>query len=426
MRLNTLQAWLEWQENYHPRIIDLGLERVASVYRALLSNNDKPVTITVAGTNGKGSCIALLDAILSAAGFRVGSYTSPHIIHYNERIKLANEAVSDVQICHAFERIESVRGNASLSYFEFGTLAALDIFSRSALDVQLLEVGLGGRLDAVNIVYPEVAIITSICIDHCNWLGATREAIGQEKAGIYREDVPAIIGDPAPPNSLFQCAVAANVPLYCLGTQFNYQQNKSSWSWFADEVRLENLPQPALKGDHQYLNAATAIQALYAIKELLPVSEEAIKQGLSNVKLSGRLQYIAGDVPVLLDVAHNPLAAKKLADYLQQSFFDKKIHAVFSMMKDKDLPSVISAMNPVIADWYFAPLKNPRTASLEAIKDAFTTCDVAKVYTGFSDATETIATCKQNAKTGDLIVVFGSFFLVAEYLLNWQKVRCNA
>ncbi len=422
MHFDSLQGWLDWQESYHPRVIDLGLERAASVYRALALKTNKPVTITVAGTNGKGSCIAFLDAMLRASGYRVGAYTSPHILKYNERIKVDGKSVDDTQICQAFERIETVRNNTSLSYFEFSTLAALDIFSRAELDVQLLEVGLGGRLDAVNIVDPDVAIITSICIDHCDWLGETREAIGREKAGIYRSGVPAVIGDPSPPDSLSQCALAEDVPLFCLGEEFDYQQHQQSWTWIGDSASLQQLPQPALPGDHQYGNASTVIQALQLIDELLPVTDAAIKQGLSSVKLSGRYQYIDADVPVLLDVAHNPMAAKKLAEYLAQAFTNKKIHAVFSMMKDKDLKGVIEVMKPMVFDWYLSPLKNPRTASQEMVKLAFSECAVSSVHSGFADFSETYSACVQNADSNDLIVIFGSFFLVSEYLASNQLI----
>lgn len=429
MHFNTLQAWLDWQENYHPRVIDLGLERATMVYQALAIKPWKHVTITVAGTNGKGSCIAFLDAILRAAGYRVGTYTSPHFIKYNERIKIAGQEVSDDQICQAFERIEAVRNNISLSYFEFSTLAALDIFASAELDVQLLEVGLGGRLDAVNIVDSDVTIITSICIDHCDWLGATREAIGREKAGIYRSGVPAVIGDPEPPESLSQCALAEDVPLFCLGKAFHYNQKKDSWDWLSRQGNSKNytdLPSPALQGDHQYANAATVIQALHVVDTLLPVTKEAIKQGLTQVQLSGRYQLIDGDVPVLLDVAHNPMAAQKLAEYVGQVFVGKKVHALFAMMKDKDFQSVIETMKVVVSDWYLSPLKNPRTADLAKVKSAFSRCAVHEVYSGFSDFTETYQVCRQRAKKGDIIIIFGSFFLVSEYLINRQTiVKCK-
>ena len=233
MRFDTLKGWLSWQESLHPLAIDLGLERVASVYNTLNPTGIKPLTITVAGTNGKGSCIAYLEAIYKAQGYRVGAYSSPHILKYNERIKIDCNPVSDQLICDAFARIEEVRGNTSLSYFEFGTLAALDIFWRSDIDIQLLEVGLGGRLDAVNIVAPDVSLISSIGIDHVDFLGATREAIGREKAGIFRANTPAIIGDPNPPQSLIQSAANAGAQLSCINKDFGYTKATTSWEWFS-------------------------------------------------------------------------------------------------------------------------------------------------------------------------------------------------
>ena len=263
MYFDSLQGWLAWQEGLHPKVIDLGLERVGRVFRMLNPESIKPPTITVAGTNGKGSCIAFLEAIYRAQGYRVGSYTSPHILKYNERIKIDGVPVEDESICAAFERIESVREETSLSYFEFGTLAALDIFWRAGLDVQLLEVGLGGRLDAVNIIDANVTLITSICIDHCDWLGETREAIGREKAGIFRAGVPAIVGDPEPPDSLLQSAQAKDAPVFCIGKNFFYQKKAAGWDWIADNRQLLDLPAPALKGEHQYCNAASVLSTIY-------------------------------------------------------------------------------------------------------------------------------------------------------------------
>jgi len=244
MHFDSLQGWLKWQESLHPLTIDLGLERAARVFRSLNPQGVKPPTITVAGTNGKGSCVAYLDSIYRAQGYRVGAYTSPHILRYNERIKIDGQPVADEVISAAFARIEAVRGDTSLSYFEFGTLAALDIFWRAGVDVQLLEVGLGGRLDAVNIVDPDVALISSICIDHVEWLGGTREAIGREKAGIFRADTPAVVGDPEPPQSLLQTAKDKRAQLYCLGKHFRYEKQAMGWQWLADNYQISSLPEP--------------------------------------------------------------------------------------------------------------------------------------------------------------------------------------
>jgi len=423
-RFDSLLDWLNWQEGFHPRSIDLGLDRAASVFKALNPEAIKPPTIIVAGTNGKGSSIAFLEAIYRAQGYRVGTYTSPHILQYNERIKIDGEAVADEIICQAFERIDTVRNDVSLSYFEFGTLAALDIFWRSALDVQLLEVGLGGRLDAVNIIDSDVSLITSICIDHVDWLGETREAIAYEKSGIFRENVPAVIGDINPPESLSQQATKTHTPLFSINEEFNFQHTAQSWDWSCSgdkQRRYVSLPPPALKGEHQFRNAASVLMAVTEMQALLPVNEHSIRQGLQAIQLKGRFQLIEGDIPVLLDVAHNPQAVTSLLQYLQSDFSDKKIHAVFAMMKDKDITGVIEIIKPVIKDWFIAPLTNSRTASESVMQACFSQSGLNDVNFGFKDFSETYAAAENNAESGDLILVFGSFFLVSEYLANAEN-----
>ncbi|WP_411725323.1 bifunctional tetrahydrofolate synthase/dihydrofolate synthase [Methyloglobulus sp.] len=423
VRFDTLNSWLSWQEKSHPLTIDLGLERVAKVYKALNPSGAKPLTITVAGTNGKGSCIAYLEAIYLAQGYRVGAYTSPHILKYNERIKIGGIPISDDKICQAFERIEIVRNNTSLSYFEFGTLAALDIFSRANLDIQLLEVGLGGRLDAVNIVEPDVAIISSIGIDHVAWLGETREAIGYEKAGIFRASVPAIVGDPLPPNSLIQVASDKDACFYALGKDFGYTKQQNGWEWFSGARRINRLPAPALKGEHQYRNASAVIMATVQLADRLPVDGQSIQTGLENVQLPGRFQLIDGTVPVLLDVGHNPEAVRTLLEYLTQNFPNRRIHAIFSMMKDKDIAEVLRIMNPVVCNWFFAPLTNVRAATEALMREIFSQQAVRNVsfgYTGFVDA---FAAAKKQAREGELLLVFGSFFLVSDCLAEFQNGR---
>ncbi|MFA6164598.1 MAG: bifunctional tetrahydrofolate synthase/dihydrofolate synthase [Methylobacter sp.] len=421
MRFDSLQGWLSWQESLHPLAIDLGLERAAQVFHALNPECIKPPTITVAGTNGKGSSIAYLDAIYRAQGYRVGAYTSPHILKYNERIKIDGKPVSDELICEAFARIESVRGNTTLSYFEFGTLAALDIFWRAGLDVQLLEVGLGGRLDAVNIVEPDVSLITSICIDHVEWLGGTREAIGLEKAGIFRAATPAIVGDPKPPKSLIQSAIDKHALLYCIGKNFGYTKQASGWDWFSADKKITHLPEPGLKGEHQYRNASAVILAVTQLAKTLPVSEASIRQGLENVQLTGRFQLITGEIPVLLDVGHNPQAVRTLAEYISNMFPDRRIHAVFSMMKDKDIAGVVEIMNPVVHDWFFAPLANPRAATEPVMREIFSQSSVSNVSFGFSGFAEAFSAAKNQSQKGDLLLVFGSFFLVSDCLIEFEK-----
>jgi dihydrofolate synthase / folylpolyglutamate synthase len=423
VHFDTLKGWLSWQENSHPLTIDLGLERVAKVYQALNPGGVKPLTITVAGTNGKGSCIAYLEAIYRAQGFRVGAYTSPHILRYNERIKIDGSPVQDELICNAFERIERVRDNVSLSYFEFGTIAALDIFSRAYLDIQLLEVGLGGRLDAVNMVDSDAAIISSIGIDHVAWLGETREAIGYEKAGIFRASVPAIVGDPSPPHALMQVAEDKQARFYAIDKDFGYTKQQEHWRWFCNSKQIDNLPEPALKGEHQYRNASAVIMAITQLDDKLPVDERAIRQGLEKVKLPGRFQLLDGAVPVLLDVGHNPEAVMTLVEYLTHNFPGRRIHAIFSMMKDKDIAEVLRIMGPVVYDWFFAPLSNTRAATEQLMREIFSQQGMNNVsfgYTGFVDA---FAAAKTQAVNGDLLLVFGSFFLVSDCLAELQKGR---
>jgi dihydrofolate synthase/folylpolyglutamate synthase len=420
MHFDTLQEWLTWQASSHHLMIDLGLERVTKVFHDLNPNYLKPPTITVAGTNGKGSCIATLEAIYRAQGYRVGAYTSPHILSYNERIKIEGKPVADELICAAFAKIEAVRGNTSLSYFEFGTLAALELFAQTNVDVQLLEVGLGGRLDAVNIIDPDIALISSIGIDHVDWLGETREAIGWEKAGIFRTAIPAVVGDIDPPASLAQSAEQKNTQMYCIGQDFHYKKQPTGWDWFSGN-RCIQLPNPVLKGEHQYRNAAAVIFAIISLAQRLPVSDLAIQNGLANVQLSGRFQLIEGEIPVLLDVGHNPEAVKTLLDYLKSTFPEKRIHAIFSMMKDKDIASVLEIMNPVVYDWFFAPLANPRAATEEMMQRIFSQSSVAKVSFGFTDFAEAYQTAKSQAQHGDLLLVFGSFLLVSDCLINLKK-----
>lgn len=422
VHFDNLGGWLAWQEQSHHLSIDLGLERVAKVYRALNSENIKPLTITVAGTNGKGSCIAYLESFYRHQGYRVGAYTSPHILRYNERIKIDGQPVADELICEAFERIERVRNDTSLSYFEFGTLAALDIFSRSQLDIQLLEVGLGGRLDAVNIVSPDAAIISSIGIDHEAWLGDTREAIGYEKAGIFRAGVPAIVGDPDPPSSISSVADEKRADLYRINNEFSFIKDPPTWLWRSSGECIEDLPEPALKGEHQYRNASAVIMATKILNTKLPVSDQAIKRGLAEVKLSGRFQLIPEAIPVLLDVGHNPEAVKTLVEYVNAHFSGKRIHAIFSMMKDKDITEVLRIMKPVVDTWYFAPLSNARAATEILMRELFSRQFMDNVVFGFSGFRQAYSAAKNQAGPNDLILVFGSFFLVSECLAEFETV----
>jgi dihydrofolate synthase/folylpolyglutamate synthase len=419
-RFDTLDGWLQWQESLHPRTIDLGLERATRVFGKLKTDKSAPLTITVAGTNGKGSCIAFLEAIYRAQGYRVGSYTSPHLLRYNERIRINGQPVSEALICQSFERIDEARQQTTLSYFEFSTLAALDIFARADLDIQLLEVGLGGRLDAVNIIDTDLAVVTTICIDHVDWLGETREAIGREKAGIFRPATPVVVGDREPPQSLLEVARNIHAPLHRIGVDFDYQRLKNDWVWQFNAQQKESLPLPALPGEHQLGNASTVITAVEVLKPRIPVSDSAIRQGLQQASLPGRFQFIEGEIPILLDVAHNPQAVKTLKTYIQQSFGQTTIHAVFSMMQDKDIIQVVDIIKDQVTDWTLAPLNNPRAASEDVMLEHFRQCQVKSVSAGFNHFAEAFEHAQSHAKPGDLILVFGSFFLVSEFLSYYQ------
>ena len=415
-RFESLADWLTWQEQFHPRPIDLGLERVAEVFCRLNPKPKRIPTITVAGTNGKGSCVAYLESIYLAQGYKVGAYTSPHILHYNERIRINGQPVSDDAICAAFAHIDAVRNETSLSYFEFATLAALEIFSQASVDVRILEVGLGGRLDAVNIVDPDAAIVSTIAIDHVDWLGHTEEAIGREKAGVFRKAIPAIIGDTQVPASLLQTATDIQAEVLQIGKAFVYEKQTHGWNWTFDQLKLPALPDPVLKGEHQYRNASAVLMAVMSLQNLLPVAERAIHLGLQQAKLQGRFQLISGDKPILLDVGHNPQAAETLVDYLQTYFPTVKIHAVFAMMKDKDIPGVLAKMHGRVAEWYLAPLKNPRTAPEELLISYFQQQDIQNVNHGYADFAAAFKDARSKALPGEVILIFGSFFLVSEYL----------
>jgi dihydrofolate synthase/folylpolyglutamate synthase len=416
MRFATLDAWLVWQESLHPKSIDLGLERVRRVYEALALPPQPPFTITVGGTNGKGSSVALLEAMLRAQGYRVGAFTSPHLLRYNERICVDGAPVEDEAICAAFERIDQARGETTLSFFEFGALAALEIFSQAGLDVQILEVGLGGRLDAVNLLDADAALIASIDLDHQEWLGETRDAIALEKAGILRPGRPAVCSDPNPPMALLRYAMEQGIELACLGRDYDYCRYKGYWRWYSGNLHLEDLPLPNLRGEHQLLNAAAAIRLLLDIHAKLPVGEGAMREGLASAHLQGRLHFLEGKTPILLDVAHNPQSVRVLAEHLAVEFPGRRIHAVFAVMRDKDIAGVIQNIQAFIYDWRLAPLSLPRAAAVEELLELMRGMGVEQVLAGFASARAAFEDAVAQAQEGDLILVFGSFYLASEIL----------
>ncbi|MEE9355641.1 MAG: folylpolyglutamate synthase/dihydrofolate synthase family protein [Methylococcaceae bacterium] len=420
--LRTLADWLDWQDILHPRRIDMGLERIKQVYQRLVVQPKPIVSILIGGTNGKGSCVAFFESIVIKQGYKVGAFTSPHIIKYNERIKINGVCVSDEELCRAFDRIEAVRNNISLSYFEFATLAALFLFNECDVDIQLLEVGMGGRLDAVNIIEPDASIVSSIGLDHCQWLGHSRQQIGMEKAGIFRSDKPAIVGDLDPPESLLAHSHDINARLLSINDDFSFTINpEGTWNWSGPKQAYQALPKPGLLGTHQYRNAASVLMSLKAISDQLPVSEENIRRGLAEVKLTGRVQLVPGKIPVLLDVSHNLHSVAALLDHLNTTYPDKTLHAVFSMMKDKNVSGVLDLMRQRIKFWYFVPLSVNRAIDQDTFLQLFSNDQSNLVYSGFLSFNNALDKAKDNAKIDkdSMIVVFGSFYLVTEFF-NYQ------
>ena len=423
-RPRTLDAWLTRLETLHPKAIAMGLDRIAAVAQRMSIRIDCAV-ITVAGTNGKGSTCAMLETIYRRAGFRTGLYTSPHLMRFNERVRVNASEASDEALVAAFEMVEAAResGGADavatpLTYFEFSTLAALLLFSEARLDVLILEVGLGGRLDAVNLIDADVAVITSIDIDHVDYLGATREDIGREKAGIFRPAKRAVCGDPSPPQSLLDHAAAIGAPLWRIGSEYGYTAEGAQWRYEGPGGARYGLPFPSLRGAHQLGNAATALAAVDALRERLPVSAGAMREGLVHVELAGRFQVLPGRPAIVLDVAHNPQAARALADTLSTMGYFPRTLGVFGMLADKDINAVVTALAPRIDAWYVAPLPGPRGASSARIEAALTDGGVAeRSIRAFADIGQAFDAARNDANETDRIAAFGSFLTVAAALV---------
>ncbi|NYT77302.1 bifunctional tetrahydrofolate synthase/dihydrofolate synthase [Alcaligenaceae bacterium] len=381
----SLQDWLSYLETAHSKPIDLGLERVKAVATSLALTFPY-ITITVAGTNGKGSTCAMLDAMLLASGYKVGLYTSPHLIDFNERIRVNGEFASDADIVEQFCKIEDARGDITLSYFEYATLAALLLFERDQVDVAVLEVGLGGRLDAVNIVDADCAILTSVDIDHADYLGDTREKIGWEKAHIFRPGKPAICADPMPPDSVAQYAEEIGADLWRFGQDFNYSGDRQQWAFGARGRRRSGLAYPSLRGANQLINACAALAALDALRPRIVVTQQDVRLGLSQVALPGRLQILPGMPTIVLDVAHNPHAAAALGQNLDNMGHFTGTHAVVGMMKDKDAAAVIARLASRVDHWYCASLPQPRGMSGEALAQI-----VRQVLASSAQSSESVA-----------------------------------
>jgi len=408
VNVRSLADWLEYIERQHPQPIALGLDRVHEVLAALKISISCPV-ITVGGTNGKGSTCAVLEAILNFAGYRTGLYTSPHLLRFNERVRIAGREVEDGALCDAFAAVESVRGKVPLTYFEYATLAAFHLFAKENLDSVVLEVGLGGRLDAVNVLDPDCAVLTSIGIDHVEFLGNSRESIGREKAGIFRPGRPAVVADPNPPDSVLQTASR----LLLLGRDFGYQSQGTQWAYWGPAGKRSGLAHPALRGAMQLRNASAALAALDSLRERLPVAMQDVRRGLAEVSVPGRFQVLPGRPQVVLDVAHNPDAAAVLAANLGDSGFAPETVAVFGMLKDKDIAGVVRAVAPRVTRWHLATLPGPRGADSSFLKDVLLQEKIREPAFEHASVAEALAAAKKEAAENDKIVVFGSFLTVA-------------
>ncbi len=418
MTLSTLAEWLAWQETLNPAEIDLGLTRIEQVMQqADLPDRFACPLIMVAGTNGKGSVVATIQAIASEAGYRVGSYTSPHLLRYNERICIDSAPVSDAELCNAFARIDQARGEIALTYFEFGTLAAIDLLHRADVDLAVMEIGLGGRLDAVNVMQPDVSVITSIALDHTDWLGDSREQIAVEKAGVMRANRPVVVGDDDPPPTLARQAQQLGANALFIGKDYAADRHADTWSLCIGNRVMQALPMPALSGEHQISNAATAIVALQQLAETLPVSEEAIRSAMPKVSLPGRFQRLRQNPEVIADVAHNPQAMAALVAQCQQQPAAGETHVVLGMLADKPVEQVAESLAQVAQHWHLVDLQHVgRGLSAEQLRARLEPAlPGVKLHTHAS-VEQAWQALKAGAAAHDRVLVTGSFYVVADML----------
>lgn len=404
-----LDDWLRYQERLHPAAIELGLSRVAGVADRLGLRQAPPLTLTVGGTNGKGSTTTLLSLIYREAGYRVGAYTSPHLYRYNERVAIDGRPVEDEALCRAFRAVDEARAGESLTYFEFGTLAALWLFRDAVVDLQVLEVGLGGRLDAVNILDADLAVVTNVGLDHRDWLGPDREAIGAEKAGIFRTGRTAICVDAAPPSSLLKLAENLRTPLRRLDRRdFSYETSGSTWHWLGAGRQFRDLPLPGLPGEHQLLNAAGALAAVEALQKRVPVGESAIRAALPRLRLDARLEF-RGDL--LLDVAHNAEAALVLASYLGRQYPGQRLQWLVGMLADKPVEDIAEILAPHVAHAWVFGLSSPRGLSAAALSQRLQASGMK--VTACESAIEALAAARAQTDSDRPILACGSFLTIA-------------
>jgi len=411
LRFTTLTEWLVWQEKLHFTAIDLGLDRCRTVAEALGILPPAYFVISIAGTNGKGSCAAMLESILRAAGYQVGLYTSPHLLCYNERICINGKQAEDEDLCQAFDRIDRFRGDVSLTYFEFGTLAAMELFQNTNIEIAIMEVGLGGRLDAVNILDADIALISTIDIDHERWLGHDRDSIGREKSGIFRPMRPAVCADPDPPPGVAETANLAGANLLRSGHEFIHETSADGWLWRSGLIQYNGLPIP---GNHswQIQNASGVLMVLQAISDHFPVDEKTVSECLRNFRIPGRFQLIPGKVPVILDVAHNRQAAATLAGNLKTLRVTGRILMVVGMLNDKNHAAFIRELLPCVDIWYVATLEGPRGAQAGELASLLEAAGEKKEIHQFSSLQAALASAQEDALPGDQVVVTGSFVTV--------------
>ncbi len=419
MRFKTLPEWLQWQEQLHFTNVDPGLTRIGQVWQLLGRESVLPFTVvTVAGTNGKGSSVAMLSSILCEAGYRVGTYTSPHLLEYNERICINTIPCDDELICQSFERIDRARDTISLTYFEFSTLAAVDIFCQQNIDIAILEVGMGGRLDATNLFDCDIALITPIGLDHTAWLGTDIEQIGREKAGIIRSEKPVVCSQPVPPKSVINYAKKCQSPISLAGRDFNFDMGTNDWRWHNKTSNREQLALPALVGSYQIQNASAVLQVIdLLISEYnYSLSNQQISSGLKHTKLAGRFQQIDGDIKQIFDVTHNEQGAQNLAKLLQEIPCKGRTVAVLAMLNDKDPVTVVDELKDVIDDWYVAGLEGNRGMAAETLatllKESIPSLQVIQK----ERVVDAYQAALNNAIKGDRVLILGSFLTVEAVL----------
>lgn len=415
-KFSTVAEWLDWQTTLHSQAIDLGLDRIRPVFSRLIQNSLANKTIVVAGTNGKGSTVAFLEAIYVAGGYQVGTYTSPHLKNYNERIRLQGEPVSDDQLCQAFEHVELARKNAHLTYFEFGTLAAFDIFQQQALDVVILEIGLGGRLDVVNLVDADVALITNIALDHMDWLGDTREKIAMEKFGVARSGRPLVFVDEDLPENAREYCEQNNVLLFQFGKDFVYKQQGSVWQWWSENKKYHSLAPPGLMGDHQYKNAAGVLMVVALLENELPLSMPHLRLGLTAATLPGRFQVIPlGENLQIFDVAHNPHGIQAFIENLKQLPKIGDHLLIFGMLRDKAVSEVIDLLKPHIDQWFLAGIDEPRGLSAVELHQRLIEQGVAEgsIFC-FQNTAKAYESARLKLQNHDKLLILGSFYVVAD------------